>query len=1856
MKKHLHLGKRLMAVALVLAMVLSLPFPSIATTASGDSGRVVQATQVQGESLLEYVLTHSEQNELNAVETYSPSDMVTVIVELEQKPLLEHYMLSKPGMSVGEYEASAAGQKLVGDMLSDQQKVIDKLVKAQITESGSVICRYTTVMNGFAIRVPYGKLSTVCNLAGVKSAFIATVHQQIETMMDGAVTMTGVTNMWSNYGYTGAGTTIAIIDSGLDTNHEAFQTAPADPRMAKNDIRILLNQYDFVAETMKKGLGVSDVYVNKKVPYAFDYADQDTDVCPPAEDPSITAHGTHVAGIAAGYTENSAGEVIFSGVAPDAQLLVMKVFPDNGDGATDDLILAALEDAVLLNADVINLSLGTNNGTTRSRDEAVNAAYQRVQDAGIGLVCAAGNAYDASLYNNTGLHMNMTSDVDNGVVSSPSTFVPALSVASVDNVVAPMRAFQAGSEGRYLSYTTTTLDMNLLVPEGQASVELPFVLIGGTGTGTPEDYAAAGDLTGKIALVQRGVLSFPEKVANGAAAGAVAVIIYDNVEGDLVNMTSDGNTIPAAFISKADGEFLAALADKKITIFMDLVRMENPYGGQLSEFSSLGVTPDLKLKPEISAPGGYILSTMPGTDAYGSMSGTSMASPHMAAALVLVRQYLQDRYSTLTPVELQEMALYLLMSTAQPVVNRADGAFYTPRKQGAGLVDIMAAVNSPAYLSIPTDADGSTRPRLNLGDDPQKAGTYTFTFKVTNISEQEQSYKLDVVAQAPRVETDGKKLYMGSGSVVLDASAEAAQTITVPAGATVTVTQTITLSQDDRAYYDTYFENGAYMEGFIRLISTGEEPSLTLPFLGFYGDWSDAPVVDRADWYEKDKDFTVFANTATADIVQYGSAYAYYLGSNLLANSEEAATNYNPDRFVISPNGDGFFDSVSGMMLGQLRHATTVKYQITDENGKVVYEHTSLDNPKSTLHMGIMQIVPAGMYANYAAPPFTGVDMEGNPLPDGSKYTVTITADLGYEGRVSDPAENTFTFPVTIDVTAPQLEGMAVRIVERNGRRYLQGTATDNVSVMHVTAVGCLVYGSSYVVPDYNSRVDVDADGTNTTFELDITDINYDLIYLFLDDYGYNESLYAVPVTDEPGLILPSESMLINEGEYLQMSVLNNSQSQDVGVVWSSSNEDVATVDQNGLVQGIKHGMTVICATASNGEFTTCLLGVRETRKITDMSLMIHEITVPVGSGGQLRIADLFPLGINRDEDDATWETSDPTVVELLHQLGDNYFLANKEGTATISATLDGVTDTCVIHVVSQYDENGVNMYLGSPTAGGTLSVYPTVQSNGWVPEMNYSFHVGYKNKQGKDVTPEGAVYTWTTSNPDVVKISCGEDGTVNPDGSITANNITANYIYCGLATITATDANGRSRSFTVYIPPNKPSGVELSDGKTGQELMGSVLVINPNEEAIVSPFVLYNPSASREEDRVVTWESFDENVATVQVNESGDAVIKGLKPGYTMITGTLVSGFDNFVGIYVLADRAELEALVEACGQLYLDAYEDGPEKDTFREALAEARYMLSYLAATQEEVDGAAETLRDAQAALQLKAVDEKVSFKTATTFLDGTLGLNFYVTMPAEVRNDPDARMVFMVNGVATEIPAAKAVKTVKDGQTRYRFTVRLTATQMADQVVAQMFVGSTPVSVAKTYSIQQYATYRIEHSADASEVALMKAMLNYGAAAQLHLGYNTDSLANANLAAGDQVLPNVTASMLDAYAPVITGEAEGIVAKSGTLLLQSGTVLRVYFELTGDKSITDFTFQVDGVTVTPKQKDGRYYVDVRDIAAAELNVMHTITCDGITVTYSPMSYVRAKLSSGQQSMVNLVMSLYGYHEAANAFFGK
>ena len=245
--------------------------------------------------------------------------------------------------------------------------------------------------------------------------------------------------------FTGKGMTIAVLDTGLDTAHPAFANAPADAKFTKDYVSGILQAADLNAEALMPGVTADDVYLSAKIPFAFDYAGKDAQVAPGSKwDAANLEHGTHVAGISAGYAVDGEGAVSFSGVAPDAQVIPMKVFDDSGTGAATTTILAALEDACRLGVDAVNLSLGSYGGFTVDEDALINDVYNKLDAAGIMVITAVGNEISSSYMNSYGTDAPLTGDPDNSVVAAPSVYPANLSIATSSDVVLYTDADQYG--------------------------------------------------------------------------------------------------------------------------------------------------------------------------------------------------------------------------------------------------------------------------------------------------------------------------------------------------------------------------------------------------------------------------------------------------------------------------------------------------------------------------------------------------------------------------------------------------------------------------------------------------------------------------------------------------------------------------------------------------------------------------------------------------------------------------------------------------------------------------------------------------------------------------------------------------------------------------------------------------------------------------------------------------------------------------------------------------------------------------------------------------------------------------------------------------------------------------------------------------------------------------------------------------------------------------------------------------------------------------------------------------------------------------------------------------------------------
>lgn len=830
-----------------------------------------------------------------------------MIVELEGAPVAGQtaQLFSAAGVMSSEARSAQVG-------IQAQQAAVEAAIAGTVTNGidVDVVYHYTLLTNALAVDATVDQMDEIARISGVAGVYIDPVYKAIPTDAESNVEDMAEFTVYqsgTSTGYTGAGQVVAVIDTGIDTDHEAFATAPAEQAITSATLAAMdvteLNAYALLGSADADAFANS-VYLSGKVPFRFNYADENTYVDHDKDEQ--TDHGTHVAGITAGYAVNAEGAVTFAGTAPDAQLVVMKVFGANRAGQWSD-ILAALEDCVVLNVDVVNMSLGSVSGFSDFADtytgdtSNTNSIFSNLESAGIVVCCAAGNDYTSAYGNSFGNNLALASNPDNNILNKPGSISSTLTVASAASETYYGNSVQVTTNDGVLhkiAYTNnyTSESRSLLKFKGQTKGLVVLKSANGTLlTGTSaefETYCAGGEIEGKFVAVKRGQV-FTATAALAEKYGAIGLIVYDHSDGSLSTMAENIEvSIPAIFISKADGAVLCSYYDAAqdgavITVSATEEKIQNADFGSMSDFSSQGVTNDLKLKPEITGLGGVVYSAT-GDGGYGLKSGTSMATPYTAGIVAGLKEALEARYSGNPEQVTKQLMTNLLMSSAVPLTQSDNGGtLYSPRRQGAGLANLARAVNTPAYL----EAAGTGAAKLDLGDRDNSGAfgssgrtlTMSFDVKRTGASTDALTYAVDVTALTEAILKDqsfdyatsywnnetGKyevitvtrdfmsgKAYELAASFAVSgtgvAESDSGYTLTLPAGTpSATLTVTVTLTDGDIAYLNQY-ENGIYVDGYVFLNSLDENGvDLSIPFLSFYGNWVTVPVFDEGTWVDE---------------------------------------------------------------------------------------------------------------------------------------------------------------------------------------------------------------------------------------------------------------------------------------------------------------------------------------------------------------------------------------------------------------------------------------------------------------------------------------------------------------------------------------------------------------------------------------------------------------------------------------------------------------------------------------------------------------------------------------------------------------------------------------------------------------------------------------------------------------------------------------------------------------------------------------------------------------------------------------------------------------------------------------------
>ena len=1067
----------------------------------------------------------------------SADEEISVIITVDAISLMDAYDASNKTQSFRDFALhSEEAAAIRADIAAEKARILSDLRDKKINfKTGE---DYDTVLSGFEILIKAGDFEATCkSLQKGEKAIVGEVYKVAETkLVENTVNVyeTGIFNS-AGCGYDGTGMVVAVLDTGLDSNHSAFSTNNFTSNhlgLTYADVAAVMGQT--TAGKLLEGLTVDDVYINEKVPFGFDYADCDPDVYS-----THNNHGTHVSGVIVGKDDT------ITGVAPNAQLVSMKIFSDVMDTARSSWILSALEDCVVLGVDVINMSIGTACGFSRESDEEIlNGVYDRIRQAGISMVVAASNSFSSAYGSEANGNLGLTSNPDTGTVGSPSTYAGVMSVASINGVETPY--ILCGETIMYFEESTngTSEENNFFetLLGDKESQEFDFVTI--PGVGRTADYTGL-DVTGKIVLVRRGSNTFEEKAIIAQAQGAAGIIIYNNVSGEIKMNVGDAK-LAVCSISQNDGEWLAAMGSGKLSI-----SKKQTSGPFISDFSSWGPTPSLTIKPEITAHGGNILSSVTG-GGYDRLSGTSMACPNLSGVVILLRQYVVENFPNIAHdnVAVNAMVNSLMMSTADIILG-TNGLPYAVRKQGAGLANLANSLGTTAYITA-YDKNGKAmdKPKLELGDDPTKQGVYELHFSVTNFGNTTLTYDLGAYVMTEGVSetltnsgetTVTEESYILSGAKVeysvTGAACDGGKNLTLEAGKTAEVTAIITLSDADKQYMNDSFENGMYVEGFVTLTAkSGTEIDLSVPYLAFYGDWSIAPLFDL-DYYDTHADELddsiaiedkVMADAyATRPIGGVQEDYVSYLGSYyFLQDPADRVISASRDYIALS-NQEGTIHSLRFVWAGLLRNAQRIEIVITDDTtGEVIFETVDTDVRKSYGDGG--SIYPANIEIEF--------DTMDYNLMNNSEYTVTLTGYLDYENDGSETNEkNTFTFPLVVDFEAPTVTDVEFyyeydKSLKKN-RLYAKVAIFDNHYAMaaqlgYVTmgedengnAVSELKAFEQYMTPIYSQR-----NGTTyVTYEL--TDyvnaiknhsLNPNAFTVTTYDYALNYATYEIGLPDD---------------------------------------------------------------------------------------------------------------------------------------------------------------------------------------------------------------------------------------------------------------------------------------------------------------------------------------------------------------------------------------------------------------------------------------------------------------------------------------------------------------------------------------------------------------------------------------------------------------------------------------------------------------------------------------------------------------------------------------------------------------------
>ncbi|MDO5725300.1 MAG: S8 family serine peptidase [Tissierellia bacterium] len=991
----------------------------------------------------------------------SDDEIVPLVIELDEEYFKQY------GNSYSGYELRSESNKIAQMDFANKANTHAKEIIFEKYPNFKLVYELDLIMTGFTGEADYKTAKEIANEPFIKNITVAgkfnaptKLVYDDEIRMTKSVKIIEADKLWTEFN--GEGQICSVIDSGFDPSHPAFYLTDPSNAVYKNSDEL--------------PIGLDGKWFTEKVPYGYNYADFNDEIIEVG--PNASMHGQHVAGTVCGNVTTLHDGTQFSGVAPEAQLLAMRVFSARRPGTGAVIYLKAIEDSIKLNASSINMSLGSPSGSIKAIPKAIIEIMEEAAKIGCVIAIAGGNEGqfgDSFAYPSTDYP-------DYGIVGNPSTAPLGISVAAMENSYMYTRLatlLKSNNETSEFSYDISNT-MGLEYEKKYKYVDCKL--------GRVEDFENK-DLQGKIALIERGDLTFVEKIQNATKHGAIGAVIYNHTAGgdDLFSMGTSGTEIFSVALKRSSGIEMLNNPEGQISFSEIEKQILNPKSGYITDFSNWGLSAEGNFKPEILAPGAHIYSSLNGEE-YGDMSGTSMASPHVAGGITLIRQRVNRDFPNLKGKEVMALIKNLLMSTAEPHVDR-NGEISSPRHQGAGIMKLGRAAGANAIVINPKTGYSA----ISLGD---ITDNFSFEVEVKNLGDKDISY--NYYTNVTTDEVSNKEFTLAPRFLYRTD----VKTLSVNAGESKTLRIDIDVSQFSEEL-KSQMANGYFIEGFV-IFDTDTDVKLSIPFVGFNGSWEKLDVIEpsiyelakqgkKPFYLDADGDYKEVDIRDNNEFKRPFTHFSSIVDGKYVIAGAGKDFNYENMNFdlplVLSPNRDGNLDRLQfvGTFLRNYENFEIKIYKV--ENGERIGEGESITpykyNGNKNHYSGRDYW---GMSDTEIMWGFDGRKGYSSDYEDG-EYSIEIGVKAIGNRPDGSEFETQYTYyDLIIDRVAPEV--LIAKLVDNNFTFEIleEGSGIRDVKLYYNTNDGEIV-------------IEKNADGSYTLPD----GISYDQIKLLVLDRGFNK-------------------------------------------------------------------------------------------------------------------------------------------------------------------------------------------------------------------------------------------------------------------------------------------------------------------------------------------------------------------------------------------------------------------------------------------------------------------------------------------------------------------------------------------------------------------------------------------------------------------------------------------------------------------------------------------------------------------------------------------------------------------------------